>query len=112
MKLSDIQDEDFLNKQFEQKSLARQRSYWYLSGSAPNKAGIQKPFLLGPYSSSDKAEEIATRKRLTDALPILIPTSDLGKAGQILRARRLHGNSSFAEIFEKMKHKHVGADNI
>ena len=103
--------ENNLDKRLEQKLNSRNRSFWYLTGSAADKSGKMRGFLLGPYPDSDTANKVAERKRLTDFLPVELPTSDLGKAGQILRARRLQGNASFADIFEKNRHKHVGAED-
>lgn len=84
--------------------------WWYLVGSAPDKHGRMKGFLLGPYNDYDEASKMAERKHLTHANPVELPTTDLQRAGQILRARRLHGDASFAEIFERQKHKHVGQE--
>jgi hypothetical protein len=106
--------EEKLDKRLEQRMSRRQTEWWFLTGTAPNKAGQMKGFLLGPYMDYDTANGVIERKRLVGhAEPVLLPTSDLSKAGQIIRARRLHGNASFADIFQRNQHKNVGeADTI
>jgi hypothetical protein len=103
-------NDDFLDKKIEQRMTRRQRAFWYLQGSAPDSKDRMRSFLLGPYSDSSTANNIARAKSLTNFTVIELPTSDLGKASQILKARRLHGNSSMSEVFDRLKHKGVGTD--
>jgi len=103
-----IDDFDALDKKLEQKLNSRNRSFWYLQGSAPDQNGKMRGFLLGPYPDTETARDIAEKKRLTCWEAVESPSSDLSRTGQILRARKLHGNSSFAEIFQKNRHKNVG----
>lgn len=100
-----------LDKKIEQRMNARSNSFWYLTGSAPDKNGKMRGFLLGPYPDYDTAKNIAERKHLTNWEPFESPSSDLGRTGQILRARKLHGNASFADIFQRNKHKNVGVED-
>ena len=102
--------EENLDKKLEQKLNSRNRSFWYLTGSAPDKSGKMRGFLLGPYPDFDTASNVAERKRLTDWQAVESPSSDLSRTGQILRARKLQGSSSFADIFEKNRHKGVGQE--
>jgi hypothetical protein len=104
--------DDFLEKKIEQRMTRRQREFWYIQGSAPDNKGRMRSFLLGPYSDSQKASEISSSKRLTSSNILCLPTADLGKASQILKARKLQGNSSISDVFDRLKHKGVGQDVI
>jgi hypothetical protein len=103
--------ENNLDKRIEQRLNSRNRSFFYLTGSAPDRSGKMRGFLLGPYPDFETASKIAERKHLTSWEAFESPSSDLGRTGQILRARKLHGNSSFADIFQKNKHKNVGQED-
>ena len=105
-------DDDFLDKKIEQRMTRRQREFWYFQGSAPDNKGRMRSFLLGPYSDSQKANEIIGLKRLASASVFALETSDLGRASQILKARKLQGNSSVADVFDRLKHRNVGPDVI
>lgn len=105
-------DDDFLDKKIEQKMTRRQREFWYIQGSAPDNKNRMRSFLLGPYSDSQKANEIANSKRLTSFTVINLETSDLGKASQILKARKLQGGSNISDVFDRLKHRNVGQDVI
>jgi hypothetical protein len=94
-----------IDKKIEQKLNRRQHAFFYIQGSAPDKKGRMRGFLLGPYGDSAMATSIASAKRMTSYTVIELETSDLGRASQILKARRLHGNSDISEVFERMKHK-------
>lgn len=100
--------EDKLDKRLEQRMNSRQREFYYLVGSAPDKSGKMKSFLLGPYSDYEKATQVAESKRLTSFSVENFNSSDLSRVGQILKARRLHGGTPMAEIFERVKHRNVG----
>jgi hypothetical protein len=100
--------ENNLDKRLEQRMNSRNRSFYYLAGSSPDHRGRMKSFLLGPYGDYDQANRVAESKKLTSFTIENLETSDLGRAGQILKARRLHGGSSMADIFERVKHRNVG----
>jgi hypothetical protein len=112
-------DDDFLDKKFddnlidrklEQRMTRRQRAFWYIQGSAPDRNGKMRSFLLGPYSDSQKANEIASSKRLSAFSILELDTSDLSRASQILKARKLHSGSDITGVFDRLKHKGVGED--
>ena len=103
-----IDDFDALDKKLEQKLNSRNRTFYYLCGSSPDKLGRMKSFLLGPYGDYEQANRVAESKKLTDFSIEVFESSDLSRVGQILKARRLHGGSSMADIFERVKHRNVG----
>jgi hypothetical protein len=105
--------EEKLDQKLEQRMNSRNREYYYLVGSAPDRSGKMKSFLLGPYPDYEKATRVAESKRLTSFSVENFPSSDLSRVGQILKARRLHSGASMADIFERTRHKNVGqADTI
>jgi len=101
---------DDLDKIIERKQMQRHRGgCWYVTGSAPNSSGVMKSFLLGPYPDAEAAMAIIERKRLSGRAEVCeCPTSDLARAGQIIRARRLQGNTQMSEVFNRYAHKNVG----
>lgn len=106
MKMSDI---DNIDNMLNQKQMRRQRgSFMYVTGAAPDRNGRMKQFLLGPYADSEEASRVIERKHLTCAEIVESPSADLAKTGQILKARRLHGNASMADVFSRVAHKNVG----
>lgn len=106
MKLSDI---DNIDKIIERKQMRRQRGgFWYVSGSAPDRNGRMKQFLLGPFPDIESANNVIERKKLTSATPIEVGSSDLQRAGQIIKAMRLQGNASMQDVFSRVAHKNVG----
>lgn len=106
--IDSVMDDDFFDKKLEQKMTRRQREFWYIQGSAPDNKGRMRSFLLGPYSDSQKANEIANSKRLTSFTVLNLETSDLGRASQILKARKLQGGSNIGDVFDRLRHKGVG----
>jgi hypothetical protein len=105
-KMSDI---DNIDNVLNQKQMRHQRSdFVYLVGSAPDKNGRQKSFMLGPYSDSEQASEIAQRKHLSHYEYFTCPSSDLARANQIWKAQRLHGSASMQDVFSRVAHKNVG----
>jgi hypothetical protein len=103
--------DDILDRKVEQRMSSRQRSFFYISGSACDRKGKMRAFLLGPYSDYEKASAIAESKRLTSFEIFEQSSSDLGKVSQILKAQRLHSGTSMAEVFDKLKHKRVGEES-
>lgn len=113
-------DDDFLDKRLdidkkvdnriEQRMTRRQRAFWYIQGSAEDKNHKMRSFLLGPYGDSQRANDVAKSKRLVSFSIIELDTSDLGRASQILKARKLHGGSDISDVFDRLKHKGVGED--
>ena len=111
-------DDDFIDRKLdidkridnriEQRMTRRQRAFWYIQGSAEDAKGRMRSFLLGPYSDSQKANEIASSKRLSSFSVLELDTSDLGRASQILKARKLHGGSDISGVFDRIKHTGVG----
>jgi hypothetical protein len=100
--------ENNLDKRLEQKLNSRNRSFFYISGSAPDRSSRMRSFLLGPYPDYNTANKIAESKKLSSFEIFEQSSSDLGKVSQILKARRLHSGASMADIFERTKHKGVG----
>lgn len=100
--------EEKLDKRLEQRMNSRQRSFYYLCGSSPDNRGRMKSFLLGPYSDYEQANRVAESKKLSNFSIEVFESSDLSRVGQILKARRLHGGTPMAEIFERVKHRNVG----
>jgi hypothetical protein len=106
MEMSDI---DNLDNMLHQKQMRHQRSdFLYVTGAAPDRNGRMKAFLLGPYADMEEARNIIERKRLSSAEIVTSPSADLARTGQILKARRLHGNASMADVFSRVAHKNVG----
>jgi hypothetical protein len=100
---------DDLDKMMERKMMRRQRGgFWYVTGSSPDTKGRMKQFLLGPFSDYETAVNVIERKRLTSAQPVEVNSSDLARAGQIIKAMRLQGNSTMAQVFDRVAHKNVG----
>ena len=97
-----------LDKKIERRMSSRQHSWFYISGSAPDKKGRMRGFLLGPYSDYDVASRIVESKRLTSYEIFEDSSSDMSKVSQKLKARKLHGGASMADIFDKVKHTGVG----
>jgi hypothetical protein len=105
--------EEKLDQKLEQRMNSRNREFWYIQGSSPDLKGRMRSFLLGPYNEYAKADAIANSKRLTSYSIINLETSDLGKASQVIKARRLHSGTDISQIFERTRHKNVGqADTI
>jgi hypothetical protein len=104
--------DDILDKKVEQRMNSRNREHYYIQGSAEDKHHRMRSFLLGPYSDYAKADAVANSKRLTSYEIINLETSDLGKASQVIKARRLHSGVDMAAIFERTKHTGVGNDTI
>jgi hypothetical protein len=100
--------EEKLDKRLEQRMNSRNRSYFYISGSAPDNKKRMRAFLLGPYPDYDTANNIAESKRLTSFNIFENPSSDLSKVSQVLKAQRLHSGTSIADVFDKLRHKRVG----
>jgi hypothetical protein len=109
---NELDVDNVLDKKIEQRVNSRSHTFYYLVGSAPDKSGRMKSFLLGPYSDYEKATQIAESKRLSSYTVENFSSSDLSRVGQILKARRLHSGASMADIFERVKHKSVGEDTI
>lgn len=109
--MGEISLEDTLDKKIEQRMNARQREFYYIQGSAPDAKQRMRSFLLGPYSDYAKADSIANSKRLTSYTIINLETSDLGRASQIIKARRLHNGVDISEIFNRTRHKGVGVED-
>jgi len=105
--MTDMND---IDKMLDRKMLNRQRSgFWYVSGAAPDAKGRMKQFLLGPFPDAETANDVIERKRLVgNATAIEVNTSDLARAGQIIKAMRLQGNASMSEVFNRVAHKNVG----
>ena len=100
--------EDKLDKKLEQRMNSRNRSFYYLCGSSPDNRGRMKSFLLGPYGDYEQANRVAESKKLSSYSIEVFESSDLSRVGQILKARRLHGGTPMADIFERVKHRNVG----
>jgi hypothetical protein len=103
-------DMNEIDKMLDRKMLNRQRSgFWYVSGASEDSKGRMKQFLLGPFPDADVANDVIERKRLVGkATAIQVNTSDLSRAGQIIKAMRLQGNASMSDIFSRVQHKNVG----
>ena len=101
---------DDLDKMMERKMMRRQRGgFWYVTGASPDSKGRMKQFLLGPFPDAETANDVIERKRLVgNATAIEVNTSDLARAGQIIKAMRLQGNASMSEVFNRVAHKNVG----
>lgn len=102
---------DDLDKRLEQRMNSRTRENYYIQGSAPDGKGRMRSFLLGPYPDYDRANKVAESKRLTSFEIISLETSDLGRASQIIKARRLHNGVDISKIFERTRHKGVGVED-
>lgn len=110
--MNKVMENDYLDNIIDKKMSRNQKTFWYIAGSAPDNKNRMRTFLLGPYSDSSQADSIASSKRLTSYQIVEIPTCDLGKASQIMKARRLKGVSSMGDIFERVRHKDVGGKDI
>jgi hypothetical protein len=108
-KMSDIND---IDNMLSRKQMRHQRGdFVYLSGCSPDKNGRQKQFLLGPYTDSEQAREIAERKHLTNYEYFTCASSDLSRAGQMLKAQRLQGRASMQDVLSRVAHKNVGSQD-
>jgi len=107
--MGELDLDDKLDKRIERMN-SRQRSFYYISGSASDNKNRMRSFLLGPYSDYEKASSVAESKRLTSFEIFEMSSSDLGKVSQVLKARRLHSGASIGDVFEKLKHKRVGQE--
>lgn len=107
--MSDL--DEMIDKKMERRMMARQHTYFYIQGSASDGKGRMRQFLLGPYSDYEKASHVAESKRLTSFEVIALETSDVQRASQVIKARRLHGGANISEVFERTKHKGVGAED-
>lgn len=100
--------DDFLDKKLERKMNARHGGpWWYVEGSAPDKHGRMKPFLIGPYVEYEKARAIAESKKFASHEIFSSQYSDLSRVSQIRKAARLQGNASIQDVFERLRHKGV-----
>lgn len=108
--MSDI--DELIDKRMERRMSSRQHEYFYIQGSASDSKGRMRSFLLGPYSDYEKANKIAESKRLSSYTIIPLETSDLARASQVIKARRLHSGVDISEIFNRTKHKGVGDEGI
>jgi hypothetical protein len=108
-RMNDIMSDGYLDKVMDKRMSRAQTDWWYIYGSIPdNKTHRTKQYLLGGYSSYDEANRVANAKRLTDVNYCSLPTKDISRAGQILKARRLQGNSTMSEVLQRVSHKNVG----
>jgi len=107
--MSDL--DEMLDRKFERRMNARASSWYYIYGTESDKKGRPKGFLIGPYSY-EKADSLMKNKKFASATMVELNTSDLGKAGQILRARKLHSGAPMSDIFERVKHRGVVQDDI
>jgi hypothetical protein len=104
-----MQDLDDMDSIIDKRSMRNAREFWYVSGSAVDSKGRARSFLLGPYGDSQKAESVASSKKLITHTVINLPTSDLGKASQMLKARRIEcRESTMADAMSRLGHKNVG----
>jgi hypothetical protein len=102
--------EEKVDQKLERRMSSRNRSFFYISGSASDNKSRMRAFLLGPYPDYETANRIAESKRLTSFEIFENSSSDLGKVSQILKAQRLHRGTSIADVFDKLKHKRVGQE--
>lgn len=104
-----MQDLDDIETVLSRKMMRNAREFWYVSGSAVDSKGRARSFLLGPYGDSQKAESVASSKKLISYNIINLETSDLSKASQILKARRIEcRESTMADAMSRLGHKNVG----
>jgi Cft2 family RNA processing exonuclease len=103
--------ENNLDKRLEQKLNSRNRSWFYIRGSEVDNKGRNKSFLIGPFTY-EKANDLMERKRFVSAEIIELGTSDLARAGQMLKFRRLNSGEGIGSVMERVKHKGIADDSI
>lgn len=111
-RMNKILENDYIDNLMDKKMSRGQKAFWYITGSAEDRHGRMRVFLLGPYGDSNQARGIAESKRLTSFEVVELSTSDLSKAGQVMKARRLKGNSSMSDVFERVQHRNVGGKDL
>lgn len=107
--IDNVLNDDYLDKRINRKLASSQSEYWWIHGSEPDKkSGRMRQFLLGAYNSYDEASNMAETKRLTSFTIVNLPTRDMTRAGQLMKARRLQGTASMQDVFQRVAHKNVG----
>jgi len=99
-----------LDRKMERRINSRSTEWYYIQGSE-EKNGKMKGFLIGPFSY-EKAQSLMNSKKFSSAEMIALSTTDLSRAGQILKYRRLHGGESIGSVMDRVKHKGIVDENI
>lgn len=76
--------------------------YYYITGFDPKKG---KEVLVGGYGSEEEAERIASSRGIIGFRVIELGTSNLAKASQLVKARKLHKGSMISDATEQLRHK-------
>jgi len=103
-------DDDYIDKAIGRKMAQTQSEWWWIYGSEVDHNGKMRPFLLGAYEDYETADRIAQSKRLTSFDIVSLGTRSMAHAGQIIRARRVQGNTPMSEVFRRAAHKNVGSE--
>jgi hypothetical protein len=108
--MGELDLDDKLDKRIEQRMNSRNTEWYYIQGSE-NKNGKMKGFLIGPFSY-DKAQSLMSSKKFSSAEMIALNTTDLSRAGQILKYRRFHNGEGITSVMDRVKHKGVVDESI
>lgn len=97
--------DSLLDKKVEQRMNSRNTEWYYIQGSEM-KNGKMKGFLIGPFSY-EKAQSLMSSKKFSAAEMIALNTTDLSRAGQILKYRRFHNGEGISSVMDRVRHKGI-----
>jgi len=100
--------DDFdVDKIIENKINRTQKPTWYVYGTCVDKKGRTRSFLWGPYPDWHTANSIAESSNGVQSHQCEdLGTSDIGKANQILRHRKIKRGANVSEMFDRVSHTH------
>lgn len=99
-----------IDHKLEQRVNSRNTEWYYIQGSE-SKNGKMKGFLIGPFSY-EKAQSLMSSKKFSAAEMIPLNTTDLSRAGQILKYRRFNNGEGIGSVMDRVRHKGVVEDTI
>ena len=89
---------------YQMPAIGSNKNFWYIVAKA-GAGDKSRVLLLGPYSTEDKAFEVATDKINASFKVVELPTRDRSVATQIIRHKVLNESSNIELSVKRMKHQ-------